>query len=327
MENYKILNTKNILANIEKFKAKKICAMVKSDAYGHGMNEIVKIIEDNVDYFGVVSIREAVSVRKITDKPVLICSKVFDYKTCKNYDVDVMIDDEKDLLSAIENKNNIHLKINSGMNRFGIKGSVFMWQINKILEQKEVDVKYLHTHFRETDSKRQTHKDYEKFLQIKSNLTKKIPICFGGSGVAKYDFEYDMIRLGIAMYGYGKGMKPVEEIVSYVSKIFYASRGETIGYNRAYKVKIGGLFAVVPVGYGDGLRRCLSGKFYVKINGKEYKSVGNICMDAFFVKVDEYVQVGDEVVVMDNANDLSDGTINYEVLTDFSRFRGKIVVK
>ena len=79
------------------------------------------------------------------------------------------------------------------------------------------------------------------------------------------------------------------------------------------------------MGYGDGLRRNMSGKFEVFINGKKRKTTGNICMDAFFVEVDESVSIGDEVVVMADAEYMAkkSETISYEILTGFSNFRGK----
>lgn len=327
MKNYKILNAENLYANIDKFNSKKICAMVKCNAYGHGLKEIVSLAKDRVDYFGVVSIEEALQVRKITDKPVLVCAKVFDYKKCKNYDIDVIVDNENDLLTAINCKNNIHLKINSGMNRFGIKSELIMMRLNKIIEENAVEIKFLHTHFSNAGNKKITNEQYENFLRIARPLKQNVPVCFGGSAISSYDLDCEMFRVGIALYGYGEGMKPVEQITSFVSKIFYARKGELIGYGEKYKVKNDSLFAVVPVGYGDGLSRNLCEKFCVKINEKEYKTVGNICMDAFFVKVDETVKVGDIVVVMEDARELSYDTIEYETLTRFSNFRGKTVIK
>ena len=164
---------------------------------------------------------------------------------------------------------------------------------------------------------------------MRANITQKCPICFGGSGIFDYDFNFDILRLGIGLYGYGnKNLKPVMSIKSYVCKIFYAKKGEFVGYGKKYRVAKDGFFAVVPVGYGDGLRRNLSGKFCVKIGGKIFRAVGNICMDAFFVKIDETVRVGDEVEIMENAQNFAKkcGTISYEILTGFSNFRGKTIV-
>lgn len=327
MKNKKIINKNALLSNLSNFSHKKVCAMVKSNAYGHGIKEIVSILQEHVDLFGVVSVEEAIAVRKLTDKPILICSKVFDYKLCRKYDIDVMVDNQLDLLQAIKNRNKIHLKINSGMNRFGVKSKLELSQINKILIEKEIELQSIYTHFFNLESKSQTKKQYKKFCELKKEILQNAPVCFGGSDVIEYDFEYDMIRVGIGLYGYGKNLQPIEKICSYVCKVFYAKKGETLGYNGAFKVKEAGFFAVVALGYGDGLRRNLSGKFFVEINKKIYRSVGNICMDAFFVKVDNSVKVGDEVVVMKDANELKGDSIVYEVLTGFSNLRGKTIIK
>lgn len=327
MKNFKLLNADILLENLQRYKSKKKCAMVKSNAYGHGIKEVVEIVKNEVDYFGVVNVEEAKSVRKLSEKPIIICSEVFDFKTCKKNGFDVMVDNEKSLLKAIKNKNNIHLKIDCGMNRFGVRSEIELKQIDNILKEKNVKLEMIYSHFSQTESKTKTQKQYQKFLSLKNKISQPAMVCFGGSGMIDYPFEFDMIRVGIGMYGYAKDTRPVEQIFSYVSKIFYAKQGQYIGYGTKYRVEKDGFFAIVPVGYGDGLRRGLSGKFSVKIGEKKFKSVGNVCMDAFFIKIDESVKVGDLVTVMQDANDLKGDSIVYEVLTGFSNFRGKTLIK
>lgn len=328
MKNFKYINHDNLISNINHFKSKKICAMVKSNAYGHGLSEIVELIDGHVDMFGVVSVEEAVKVRKLTELPILICSKVDDYKTCRKNKIDVMVDDENDLMDCLKNdmRQSIHLKINCGMNRFGVKSPLAMRLINDVLEYEKIELKSIYTHFSCTDNKRITKNEEKNFQMLRSEITQNAPVCFGGSGIFDYDFDFDILRLGIGMYGYGdKNLKPVLKICSYVSKVFFASKGEKIGYGTHFFAHRDAFFAIVPVGYGDGLRRNMSGKFEVFINGKKRKTTGNICMDAFFVEVDESVSIGDEVVVMADAEYMAkkSETISYEILTGFSNFRGK----
>lgn len=332
MKSQKVLHQDRLIENLSKFKNKKICAMVKANAYGHGLEKIVKMIEKHIDFFGVVNIDEAIAVRRICDKPILICAKVQNYATCLKNNFDVVIDDENDLKDFLKHglKNNLHLKINCGMNRFGVKSVLNLRMINMLLESENVKLKSICTHFPCTENRAQTLKNYDTFLKLREQITQNTALCFGGSGIYSYPFEFDILRLGIGMYGYGqKGLLPVMSVRSYVSKIFYAKKGEFVGYGKKYCVNRGGLFAVVALGYGDGLRRNLSGKFKVKINGKSYHTVGNICMDAFFVKVDENVSVGDVVEVMTDANYLAKigDTISYEILTGFSNLRGEILVE
>lgn len=293
----------------------------------------MRMAKNKASYFGVVNTDEALAVRKLTDKPILICAKVHtdEFKICKKNDLEIVVDDENDLKTCLKLglKDNLHLKIDCGMNRFGVKSVLNCILLNDFLQENEIKLKSICTHFPYTENKTQTTKDYQNFMQMRSQITQNAPLCFGGSGIVKYSFPFDILRVGIGMYGYGqKKLIPVMKICSHVSKIFYAQKGEYIGYGKNYKVSCDGFFAIVPVGYGDGLKRNLSGKFYVKINGKKYPVVGNICMDCFFVKVDESVKVDDNVEVMTNANYLAkkSGTIPYEILTGFSSLRGQTLI-
>lgn len=328
MENLKIIDKRKLLNNLGKHAAKKLCVMVKADAYGHGLERIVELLSGKVDYFGVANLEEALKVRKQSKMSILVVGAMPNLKMCARHDIEFMIDDEVSLKNAIKFgvKDKCHLKINCGMNRFGVSSSLNMKILDDILLENEVKLKSVYTHFPNTTNARQTQENFQRFLQIKSNLTQNPPICFGGSGMIDFPFEFDMLRLGIGLYGYGRpGLEPVLEIKSFVCKTFYAKAGEYVGYGRAFCVEKDGRFAVVPVGYGDGLSRRLSGKICVKIGDKMFPIVGNICMDVFFVKVDESVKVGDEVMVMDDAQYFAKklGTISYEVLTGFSNFRGK----
>lgn len=333
MKNFKIIEKENLLFNLQKFGKKKVLAMVKANAYGHGLKEIVSLTEDKVFGFGVVSVEEGKKVRNLTDKTILVCSKVDDFRTCKNYDLDIIVDDEKDILEANKNglKDNIHLKINCGMNRYGAKSVLAMKVIDDILKEKDIVLQSICTHFPCTKNRFFTKKNYSQFLALRSHISQQnVPICLGGSEIYGYNFDYDILRLGIGLYGYGeKDLKPVMKVVSHVSKIFFAHKGEYIGYDKGYRCASDGFFAIVPVGYADGLRRDLSGDFFVSINDKKYRAVGRICMDAFFVKIDKDVNVGDRVVVMEDARFFARKcqTIPYEILTSFSNLRGRTIIE
>ena len=332
MKNFKILNKKNLLDNLQHFQSKKICAMVKSNAYGHGFKEIVALLRDKVDCFGVVNFEEGQFVRSLTDKPILICGKTQDFGNCKRYNLEFMIDSLEDLILAqrCEAQDLCHLKINCGMNRFGVKTIAEVKKIDNFLKLHRIQLKSICTHFPCTSDKEQTKNNYRKFLELRRYISQKLPICFGGSNIIDYPFDFDMIRAGIGLYGYeGTDLKPVMSIKSYICKIFQAESGETIGYDGFFKVKKKGVYGVVPVGYGDGLPRAIAEKFDVLINGKSYHAVGKICMDAFFVCIDKSVNAGDEVVVMSNAQTFADkiNTISYEILTNFSKIRAETKIE
>ena len=333
MKNFKILSKQNILNNLSQYSGKKVCAMVKSNAYGHGLETIVDLIKDEVNCFGVVDLQEAKRVRALTEKPIMICSKVDDFQMCKDENFAVLVESAKELKNclAVGLRQGINLKIDCGMNRFGCKNFKVIERINDILKDNNISLNSICTHFSNTTDKKFTQKQYKRFCELRAKIEQDAPICFGGSGIFDYDYDFDILRLGIGLYGYGNEttLKPVLKIVSHISKIFYAQKGEFVGYGRFGKVKKSGRFAIVQFGYGDGLQRRLSGNFCVKINNKNFRAVGNVCMDCFFVAVDDTVAVGDEVVIMDDAKIFADKlkTISYEILTGFSNARAQTIVE
>lgn len=328
MENLKIIRKDNLIHNIKSFGDKRICAMVKSNAYGLGLEEIVKILRDYVDEFGVATVDEGLAVRNLTDLPILVCSRVEDFQICKNFNLGVMVESLDDLEKAYDADLNVHLKIDCGMNRFGVKNDEEIEKIEQFLKKNNLCLSSIYTHFPNLENEKMTLKNYQKFLYLRGKISQNPPICFGGSGVVNYDFDYDIIRTGISLFGANESFKPVLSINSFVEKVFWAERGEFIGYGNFGRVKKSGFYAIVPVGYGDGLHRNLSGKFYVKIGEKFYKTFGKICMDCFFVAVDDKVAVGDEVDILTDVKSLAklSNTIPYEILTSFSNFRGKTIV-
>ena len=329
--NFKLINKENLIFNISKIKGKKICLMVKANAYGHGIKEVVKSANDYVWGYGVVNIDEAILVRKYTRKRIIIFAPTKDYELCRLNKIEFFIDSELGLKEAISNNcpNLIHLAINVGMNRYGTKSEIELKHINNLLIDNKIKLKSIYTHFPITDNNLKTCREYKNFLMLRNIISQNSPICFGGSNVRNYDFNFDILRLGIDAYGYGKDMKKVMKIVSKVVKINFVKKDEFVGYGKKYKERFGNYIAVVPIGYGDGLMRGLSNKFKVKINGVNYQVVGNICMDCFFVKVDKSVKVGDFVEVMFDADYLAKKikTIPYEILTNFSLLRGKTLIE
>lgn len=327
MANFKILSKENMLYNLKKFCSKKVCAMVKANAYGHGIENVVPLIENEVEFFGVSSLEEAKFVRKFTDKRILICSKILDFKATKEFDI--MIDNKSDLIKCLEEGNikNLHLKINCGMNRYGTNCFYELRKINSLLEDNKVKLKSIYTHFHNLENRKETFLNYQRFQDLREEISQDTMICFGGSGTIDYPFEYDILRLGIGLYGFeNKNLKPVMSIRSFVSKIFYAKKSDFVGYGKVGKVYQDSKFAVVPVGYADGLRRNLSTKIECLINGKKYNSFGNICMDCFFLEIDENVKEGDMVEFEDITSLAKKAkTISYEILTGLSNFRGKTI--
>lgn len=326
MNNIKVLDSSALYANLNQFSKMKVCAMVKANAYGHGLKEIVNLLKDKVEYFGVANVSEGLVVRKLTERPVLIVGKTDDFSLCKKHNLEIMIDDENDIKQAVKHglQDQCHLKINCGMNRFGAKSNLSLKLLNMALEENKIKLKSIYTHFPNSTNKSQTKKQYLTFVEQKKLISQQPIICLGGSEIVDYNFDFQMLRVGIGLYGYEhKNLHPVMKIYSKIVKIFFAKKGETIGYGKKYVVKHDAFYGVVPMGYADGIARGLSGKIFVVIGGKKFEVVGDICMDVFFVKVDRTVKVGDKVCILSDAELFAKklGTISYEILANFSGAR------
>lgn len=319
--NKKIIDFEALESNLERYKSKKICAMVKANAYGHGVKEITNFLEDKVEYFGVSSLKEAEEIRSISDKKILIASPCYNISECKKKHLDFIVDNF-DELEECRKKNCldlVHIKINTGMNRFG-----FDCDDKKTLKKlrlffKENQVAGLSTHFSNLKDRKLTISQYTKFLKVKKFLHADCLVHLGGSNVINYNFDYDMIRAGLGLY---LGDKRVMRIYSKIMEIRDLTSG-SVGYEEKFEITKPTRLALIPIGYADGLLRSYSG-CKVLINGEECPIVGRICMDLCFVDVTNVCcEVGDEVEVLHNIFEVMKRTklTPYEIFTNFNNLR------
>lgn len=322
--NEKVLDFEAIERNLERYKNKKICAMVKANAYGHGLREVVLFLKDKIEFFGVCSFLEALEVKKICDAKVLIVSPFVDVKKCKEYGFHFFVEDLEKLTMAKELSclELVHIKINSGMNRFG-----FNISDKKTLKKLRLILKNQHiagicTHFSCLSDKKLTKKQYRDFAKVKKFLSIDALTHFGGSEALDYDFDYDMIRVGIGLYVQKNSQ--VMKIKSKIASIREIENG-FVGYDFKFKVAKPTKVALVPIGYADGLSRLASGA-YMRVLNKDAKIIGNVCMDICFLDVSNIdCKVGDEVEVLPNVFELAkkSHTSVYEVLTNFNGLRDR----
>lgn len=347
MNNIKIINKNNLLHNLEIINKynKNVCVMVKADAYGHNLKTVVNILKNKVQWFGVANIQEALQVKKIDkNNKVLIVGKSANYYNIIKNGISFTIDSIKEINNIIiicqkhNLKANIHIAINSGMNRLGVKGlNEFKSMLNVINQNSDIiNLEGVFTHCFDADCK--NNHFYEQmqcfYKYVKLVKDKNILIHIGGSFVLKHkipDFV-NMVRVGYFLYGYGKsGLKPVMKVESKIIKIIYAKAGEYVGYGNKTKLINDTKIAVVPIGYADGLPRTISNKKYlVHINLQRAYVLGNICMDMCMLDVTNInCKVGDKVVCFNNANKLAKiaSTSPYEILTNFQKLRGKTAVE
>ena len=321
--NEKVLNFEALKKNLDYYSSKKVCAMVKANAYGHGVKEVVEHLKDRVEYFGVCSYLEAVEVRKFCDTKVLIVSPFVDILKCKEHNFEFVVDSLSALKEAMDLGclHLVHIKIDVGMNRFGF--SYLDKQTLKKLKVmlKSTQIAGICTHFAELGNSKKTKNQYKCFCKVKKFLGVKALTHLGGSEVIDYNFDYNMIRVGIGLY---TKIKQIMEIKSKIIELHDLQSGE-VGYEGRFEVKKPSKIALIPVGYADGLPRVGSGA-NVEINGRKCKIIGNICMDLCFVDVTGVdCKIGDGVSVVPNFFELAKKckTSIYEVLTNFNRLRDR----
>lgn len=331
----------------KKVNGKKIMAIVKANAYGHGIQEITeRVIKNGVEYIGVGFLEEAIFLRQNEiETPILVMGGILGYQLKKfiQNDIDITVS-SLELARHIDaelhhQKARVHLKIDTGMERIGVTHTYAVDFVKRVAQLKNIDIVGIYSHFATADEgdKSFTLTQLERFESILHELKKsgiEIPIKHIANSGAVADIDgsvFDMVRPGIAVYGiYPSGhvstemsLKPVLSLRSKVVFIKRVPKNTGISYGLKYYTDKDSNIVTVPIGYGDGYSRLLTNKGEVLIRGKRYPVVGAVCMDQLMVNVgDDKVEIGDEVVLigqMENeeisATELANkiGTIPYEI--------------
>lgn len=348
-----IISRSNLLNNFNFFRSKlkkntKMLILVKANGYGHGDVEISKLVEEfGADYLGVAFPCEGIRLKRAGIKlPILILTPGYNnFEEIVNEDLEPSIID----MEALENLNlllqkcgkskfPVHLKFNSGMNRVGFCDDDLPRLKEFFSNQERINVKSVFSHLAAADEN--VHDDFtlgqirnfEKFYENVTTLLGYKPIkhILNSSGIERFpQYQFDMVRLGIGLYGTsctkGVNLLPVSFLKAPVVQVKEVQEG-TVGYGR--KGTLNGVvkkIATVPLGYADGIDRHLSrGNASFMINGHLAPTIGNVCMDMFMLDVTGIdVKPGDEVTIFgDNPSAIELaailGTISYEIFTSVS---------
>ena len=323
----------NIKTIINKYNGYKYyIGVVKADCYGHNSNKVVKtIIDSGCNYLAVSSLEEALKIRKKFDIPIL-CLGIIDskyIKICEENEIDITID-SVEYLNKIKNYNlNVHIKIDTGMNRLGIKSKEEFDLIYEVIKKSNLNLQGIFTHIYEASNKINTNNQLNKFKHITSSINlRDIPMVH----IAQSDtlINYPKIdfcngcRLGIIMYGLcNVDLKNTFSLISEIIEIKKLKKGETVSYDGNYKALNDELIGIIPIGYADGVNRKLSNA-YIYINNKKYQIIGNICMDMLMVKIDDSVKLHDKVYIYKDINHIKYlskylETIPYELICNVSK--------
>ena len=357
------VNLKNLEHNLNFLKSKisektKILCVVKAFGYGSEPVEIAKKLEENkVDYLAVAYSNEGVELRKsgIASPILVLHPQRDDFDDIIKYKLEPNIYSFRVLDAFIERSKNekeypFHLKFNTGLNRLGFSFKDIEKIHTKVTSHSNIKIKYIFSHLgasEDLNEKKFTDNQIELFEEISSKMSTIFQSEFkkhllNTSGILNYSkFQYDMVRSGIGLYGYGndqnydKFFKPVVNLKSVVSQIHKIKKGDSVGYNRGFIATKDSKVGIIPIGHADGISRSFgNGKASFIINNQEAKIVGNVCMDMLMVDVSKInCSEGDEVIIIDSNNQNADqlarknGTISYEILTSLSNRIKRIYIK
>lgn len=350
------LNLNALEHNISYFKKKlqpntKLMAVVKAYAYGHDSVILSKILEKNkVDYLAVAYAEEGIILRKAgINLPILVLhAQIQSYASILEYHLEPNIYSKNTLTAfvdfAIKNKRSsypIHLKFNTGLNRLGFGQNDIPEIISSLKNNKQLKIVSVFSHLAASEDLNEvefTKNQIRKFNTIRKEFLDAFDynIDFhlsNTSGIINHpEAHYDMVRLGIGLYGFGNNseettqLKNVGSLKTIISQIHIVNPGESLGYNRAYFAKEKTKTATLPIGHADGISRELGNKKgSVKINNIQCQILGNVCMDMIMVDISHIdCKEGDEVIIFDSqkmVNELAknSNTISYEILTNISQ--------
>jgi alanine racemase len=358
------IDLKALQHNFEYLKSKlkpstKFLAVVKAYAYGSDEVEIAKELERlNVDYFAVAYVNEGEILRNAgITKPILVLHpQAVNFKTliekCLEpslYNVKVL----KEFIEVAEKEQQknypVHLKFNTGLNRLGFSENDIEFILNKIKSTQSITVKSIFSHLAASEDLNEKHfslSQIDLFNTLSNKILKQINykpmlhMC-NTSGILNYpNAHFDMVRSGIGLYGFGnstledKNFIPIATLKSVISQIHHIKKGDSVGYNRAFKSDSIIKTATIPIGHADGIgRQYGKGKGFVIINDQKAYIIGNVCMDMIMVNItDIECNEGDEVIVFGKtmpANKLAEcaNTISYEIITAISQRVKRIIIK
>ena len=327
----------------------KTMVMVKAYGYGAGGPEVARILDNSgVDYLGVAHADEGVSIRKAgISIPIMVMNPAPEaFATMINFDLEpeiysleVFNEFNKVLQTEgiFSSSYKIHIKVDTGMNRLGFRPEDIDGLLKALKRQRHFTIASVFSHLVGSDDSefdQFTQNQIDLFTSISSKIQKSVGYSFikhiaNTGAIERFpNSQFDMVRLGIGLYGVAvdkknqKQLETVTSLHSIVVQIKNVKRGESIGYSRGFMAYSDMKIAVIPVGYADGLDRRLSnGIGFVYISGEKRPIVGSVCMDLIMVDVtgldtmvNERVEIfGPNIPVYDLAKRAK--TISYEILS------------
>ncbi|OGW35305.1 MAG: alanine racemase [Nitrospirae bacterium GWD2_57_9] len=345
--------THNFRRARDRAAARKVLAVVKAQAYGHGAVAVARhVLKLGADMLGVALAEEGRELRDAgIESPVLVMGAVFPEQAetivglCLAPVVCSLSVARALSTEAIKQGTRlpVHVKIDSGMGRIGIAPEEGVRFIEELKNLEGIDVQGLMTHFADADlrDKEFSSSQLDRFEALIKGLEERgirVPLRHAANSAALLDYGralFTMVRPGIMLYGYdplrrnSAELKPVLSLVTRIAFLKRVPAGTSISYGRTFMTRRESLIATIPIGYADGYNRGLSNRGEALVRGSRVPVVGRICMDMCMLDVTDVpgVSEGDRVTLIGaqggeriTAEDIADrtGTIAYEVLCGIS---------
>ena len=316
-------------------QATKFCAVVKANAYGHGIAEVVNILrKTDVDFFAVSSIYEAIHIAPMTkgqsifileaineiqpSEQILLCAKRGFHCSISSLEA---VDHVCRCLAGSKQVLNLHVNVETGMGRCGLDSACSERMVRKIDECDSVRLAGVYTHFATADEEDLSYAyqqlDFFKDFLSRNALDNREDVIVHAANSAATikmpDAHFDMVRCGISMYGYfSRPMKappveirPVVKLLAPIVRLKSIPAGKSVSYGCSFVTKRDTVVAIVPLGYADGYWRCFSNSAKMKVGDRLVEVIGRVCMDQLLVDVTDAgdVELGQMVTIIDNAQD------------------------
>lgn len=346
------IDLNKMVHNLNFFKSRlqpkvKLMAMVKAFAYGSGSEEVANLLQyHQVDYLGVAYSDEGVELRKNNIAlPIMVMNPAEEnFQSLLSYGLEPVVYNLKMLQALVRFVENspvtIHIEVDTGMHRLGFDESELGEIVSLLKDKPTIKIASVFSHLAGADEavhdgfSAEQFSRYQYFYQTLSQSLHAKPLrhILNSPGILRLpDFQMDMVRLGIGLYGVNPTddkfdqLQPVATLKTIISQIKKIKMGKTIGYGRKGVAEKDLQLATIAIGYADGFSRGFSkGKGVVLIKGKRARVVGNVCMDMTMVDVTDIdAHEGDEVLIFGKDLPIHEvaetlGTIPYEILTNTS---------
>lgn len=356
-----------ILNNLEVYKqanpGQAILPVLKSNAYGHGLKQIAEILNgQNLEYLCVDSYYEYTKIKDIYKGNVLIIGytkpknyKLFDFK---NLAITVYDLESIKVLDSLGKNIKIHLKIDTGMNRQGVRIEELNDILDKIAACKNLQLDGVLTHLADADNPiDQSYTDYQinifkaalDQIKLKGLKPKYIHLSNSAAGIKLNYPEFNALRIGLGLYGYnplssndqnyylGKNLKPALQFITTVIQVKNIEKGANISYNLTYQAEENKRIGILPVGYYDGLDRRLSNIGFLTYQNHNLRILGRVCMNLTIIDLSNTpVEQNNEITVINNNPDAINSianlaklseTIPYVILSKLSESTRRIIVE